>query len=118
MTGDSGLGEEHKVQCHIAGCFSVKPCGNQCLRGMPGVQDADREALRNMEDTAKEVSGRVDQLAADREELAQAAGKTRADLAAARESLTAKKAALEKAMDANRRNGCIANACSCMIPHA
>ena len=90
----------------------MEPCGNHCLIGMPGVQDADREALRNMEDTAKEVSERVSQLAADREELAQAATKTRADLAAAQESLTAKKAALEKAMDANRRNGCIATACS------
>ena len=76
------------------------------------MQEADREALRNMEDTAEEVSERVNQLAADRKELAQAAAKTRADLAAAQDSLTAKKAALEKAMDANRRNGCV-----CMLMH-
>jgi septal ring factor EnvC (AmiA/AmiB activator) len=80
------------------------------------MQEADREALRNMEDTTREVSKRVNQLVADREELTQAASQARTDLAAAQESLTAKKAALEKAMDANRRNGCVTIACLRVIP--
>lgn len=51
------------------------------------------------------MTERVKQLAADREELAQSRAQTSSDLSAARESLAVKKAALDQAMDSNRRNG-------------
>ena len=69
------------------------------------MQEADSEALRNIEDTARDVTERVKQLAADREELAQSRTQTGSDLSAAKESLATKKAALDQAMDSNRRNG-------------
>ena len=69
------------------------------------VQEADSEALKNIEDTARDVTERVKQLAADREDLAQSRAQTSNGLSAAKESLTAKKAALDQAMDSNRRNG-------------
>ena len=72
---------------------------------MGTLQEADSEALKNIEDTARDVTERVKQLAADREELAQSRAQTSSDLSAARESLAAKKAALDQAMDSNRRNG-------------
>ena len=69
------------------------------------MQEADSEALRNIEDTVRDVTERVKQLAADREELAQSSAQTSSDLSAAKESLAARKAALDQAMDSNRRNG-------------
>ena len=75
-----------------------------CVRA---AQEADKEALRNMEESAQDVSARVAQLAADREKLAQSRASTSADLKAAKESLAAKKAALSQAADTNRRNGCV-----------
>ncbi len=69
------------------------------------MQEAENEALENIEDTAKDVTERVKQLAIDREELTNSCAKTRSDLGAAKDSLRAKKADLDQAMDSNRRNG-------------
>ena len=63
------------------------------------------EALKNIEDTAKDVIARVKQLATDREELTNSCAKARSDLGAAKDSLRAKKADLDRAMNSNRRNG-------------
>ena len=84
--------------------------------GVPAAQEADKDALRNMEESAQDVSARVAQLAADREKLAESRASTSADLEAAKESLAAKKAALSQAADTNRRNGCVLSRLSLGLP--
>ena len=75
-----------------------------CMRA---AQEADRETLSNMEESAQDISTRVGQLAADREKLAESRASTCRDLKATKESLAAKKTALSQAADTNRRNGCV-----------
>ena len=70
------------------------------------MQEADSEALRYIEDTAKGCDGAGEEAGGGAggagAELAQSGAQTSSDLSAAKESLAARK---DKAMDSNRRNG-------------
>ncbi|EIE20863.1 RecF/RecN/SMC protein [Coccomyxa subellipsoidea C-169] len=66
-------------------------------------QDADVEALSNLEDTEKDVFSRVAQLDTDQASLKEKLAKTQAELATAKQELAAKKAAHTTMTDEHRR---------------
>ena len=68
-----------------------------------GEQEADKEALANQEDTARDVTGCIEQLEAEQASLQERLTRTQEGLAAAQQQATAKKAEHEACASANRK---------------
>ncbi|BDA42403.1 Structural maintenance of chromosomes protein 1A [Coccomyxa sp. Obi] len=66
-------------------------------------QEAEQEALNNLENTEKDVSNRIAQLDADQDSLQEKLTQTKAELEAAKAALAAKKSAMTAMTDQHRR---------------
>ncbi len=68
------------------------------------LQEAEQEALNNLENTEKDVSTRIAQLDADQDSLHERLTQTQAELEAAKAALAAKKSAMTAMTDQHRRH--------------